>query len=161
MIMAFRDRDNDREDSRGGFGRDRGSRGGRSFGGNRGGGRSFGGGNRSFGGNRGGGRSFGRDRPRIEMHDAVCDSCQSECQVPFRPTKGKPVLCSNCFEAQGNSHGGSKGGRDRNPSSGTSGVSTTQFKELEAKIDKILYILENLEEDSVEEENEQEEEAEE
>jgi CxxC-x17-CxxC domain-containing protein len=149
--MAFRDRDNDREDSRGGFGRDRGSRGGnRSFGGNRGGGRSFGGrdrGNRSFGGNRGGGRSFG-DRPRVEMHDAVCDSCKSQCQVPFRPSGDKPVLCSNCFEAQGNKHQDSGRGNRGNASVG--GVSVAQFKELESKVDKILYILENLAEDDEE-----------
>jgi CxxC-x17-CxxC domain-containing protein len=160
--MAFRDRDNDREDSRGGFGRDRGSRGGgRSFGGNRGGSRgSFGGRDRgrSFGGNRGGGRSFG-DRPRVEMHDAVCDSCKSQCQVPFRPSGDKPVLCSNCFEAQGNKHQDS--GRRNGGSASVGGVSVAQFKELEAKVDKILYILENLAEDEEEEEPVEDEENEE
>lgn len=60
----------------------------------------------SRGGDRGGFRSrpsFG-DRPRfgdrgpIEMHKAICDNCGKECEVPFRPTSGKPVFCSNCFE---------------------------------------------------------------
>ncbi len=49
------------------------------------------------GGNRGGG---GYDsRPR-EMFRAVCDECGRDCEVPFRPTGARPVLCSNCFEAK-------------------------------------------------------------
>ena len=85
----------------GGFSRG-GSSGGRSFGGDRGrfGGRSGGfGGGRSFGGGSRGG--FGRDRDSerrpLEMHDVVCDKCKKECQVPFKPTGDKPVLCSDCF----------------------------------------------------------------
>lgn len=75
-------------------GGDRGER--RSFGGRDGGRRSFGGGGgRSFGGSRGG---FGRQSfgPR-EMHKAVCSDCKQECEVPFKPTEGKPVYCKNCF----------------------------------------------------------------
>ena len=55
--------------------------------------RSFGG-NRRFGGNN---RRFGNDRPR-EMHKAVCDDCKKECEVPFKPTAGKPVLCRDCYK---------------------------------------------------------------
>ncbi|MBU0578333.1 hypothetical protein KJ742_01560 [Patescibacteria group bacterium] len=74
----------------------------------RGGGRSFGGGGRSFGG--GGGRGgFGGNRPRPEMHKAVCDECGSKCEVPFKPSGDKPVLCSECF---GGSGGRDRGGRD-------------------------------------------------
>jgi CxxC-x17-CxxC domain-containing protein len=40
-------------------------------------------------------RSFG-DRDNI-MHSAVCDSCGDDCEVPFKPTKGKPIYCDNCF----------------------------------------------------------------
>ena len=54
--------------------------------------------------NRGGGRDFNRGgfnrgggRP-VEMHKAVCSNCGNECEVPFRPTSGKPVFCSNCFD---------------------------------------------------------------
>lgn len=36
-------------------------------------------------------------RPR-EMFPAVCDECGKETQVPFQPTSGKPVYCSDCFE---------------------------------------------------------------
>ena len=62
--------------------------------------------NSSRGGDRGGFRSrpsfggrprFG-DRGPVEMHKAICDNCGKECEVPFRPTSGKPVYCSNCFE---------------------------------------------------------------
>ena len=44
-------------------------------------------------------RGFNRDnnsRPR-ERHKAVCDECKQECEVPFEPTKGKPVYCRDCY----------------------------------------------------------------
>src|SRR3990167_9932277 len=37
-------------------------------------------------------------RGPVEMHQAICDNCGKSCEVPFRPTSGKPVFCSNCFE---------------------------------------------------------------
>lgn len=40
------------------------------------------------------------------MHDAVCDKCRKDCQVPFRPTGGKPVYCNNCFERPSESRSG-------------------------------------------------------
>lgn len=52
------------------------------------------------------------DRPRfsdrssrgpVEMHQATCDQCGKQCEVPFRPTSGKPVFCSSCFEHKGGS----------------------------------------------------------
>jgi CxxC-x17-CxxC domain-containing protein len=49
---------------------------------------------RPQGGNRGGFRSFG---PR-EMHKAVCSECKQECEVPFKPTEGKPVFCKECYK---------------------------------------------------------------
>ena len=81
----------------GGRGGDRGGRGGFG-GGNRGG---FGGGRDSRGGDRGG---RGGDRGDVQMHEAVCSDCGKVCEVPFRPTSGKPVYCKDCF--------GEKGGRD-------------------------------------------------
>lgn len=44
-----------------------------------------------------GGRS---NRGPVEMHKAVCDNCRMECEVPFRPTQGKPIFCNNCFRSQ-------------------------------------------------------------
>lgn len=43
--------------------------------------------------NRGPRRDFG---PR-EMHKAVCSECGQECEVPFKPTEGKPVYCKECY----------------------------------------------------------------
>ncbi len=47
-------------------------------------------------------RSGGRDSFRSErtMHPATCDACGQETQVPFVPTSGKPVYCSECFRSQ-------------------------------------------------------------
>ena len=64
-------------------------------------------------GNRGGnfrrgGFSGERSFDRPQMHQAVCDNCGKECQVPFKPTSGKPSYCSNCFEKNG-------GGESRRP----------------------------------------------
>tara|TARA_Y100000310_G_C20675397_1_gene812757 strand:+ start:2482 stop:2715 length:234 start_codon:yes stop_codon:yes gene_type:complete len=38
-------------------------------------------------------RDFG---PR-EMHKATCSECGKECEVPFKPTEGRPVFCRDCF----------------------------------------------------------------
>ena len=59
-----------------------------------GGGAGYGGG---YGG--GGGYSAGYDRPAREMFTATCSNCGREAQVPFRPTSGKPVYCSDCFRS--------------------------------------------------------------
>ena len=51
---------------------------------------------RSFGGNR---RNFGnRDRAPRQMHKTVCSECKNACEVPFKPTEGKPVLCQECYK---------------------------------------------------------------
>ena len=74
----------------------RGDSGGSGYG-NRGG---YGGGDSGYssggGGYGGGGSSYGDRGPR-EMFTATCSSCGKDAQVPFRPTSGKPVSCSDCF----------------------------------------------------------------
>ena len=46
----------------------------------------------------GGGGGYGsRDRAPREMFTATCSNCGNEARVPFRPTNGKPVYCSDCF----------------------------------------------------------------
>jgi len=37
------------------------------------------------------------DRGPREMHKAICSECGQECEVPFKPTEGKPVFCRDCF----------------------------------------------------------------
>lgn len=70
--------------------------------------------------------SFGDKR----MFDAVCDECGENCEVPFRPTSGKPVYCSECFDKTG--------GRSE---SKKSGPSNEQFEMLSSKLDKIINLL--------------------
>lgn len=52
------------------------------------------------GGGRGGrggyGRGGGYGGPR-DMHKATCSECGQECEVPFKPTEGRPVYCRDCF----------------------------------------------------------------
>ena len=108
MIAEFRE-------SRGGFGggRDRGS-------------------SRGFGGGSRGGFGGGRDRPqRREMFDVTCTKCGKDCQVPFKPTGSKPVLCSDCFSESGSSR--------------SSGSDSGSLSQINAKLDKILQVLQDLE----------------
>src|ERR1044071_7361236 len=55
-----------------------------------------GGGYSSGGYSSGGGGGY--DRGPREMFSATCSNCGKEAQVPFRPTSGKPVYCSDCFQ---------------------------------------------------------------
>ena len=40
---------------------------------------------------------FRRDFGPREMHKATCSECGKECEVPFKPTEGKPVFCKECY----------------------------------------------------------------
>ena len=134
--------------NRGGFG---------GSGRSRGGGGGFRGRSDRFDRGRDGG--FDRNRRSAEMYNAVCAKCGKECQVPFKPSGGRPVLCSDCFRQSG---GGSRndrfdrgrdGGFDRGRGDGSrerpsSGISSGQLNQINAKLDKILGMLENLELDT-------------
>lgn len=52
------------------------------------------------GGSYAGGGYPGRSSAPREMFTATCSSCGREARVPFRPTNGKPVYCSDCFRTQ-------------------------------------------------------------
>ncbi len=103
------------------------------------------GGRKDFG--RGGGRGFGGNRGDRQMFQAVCSNCGRECEVPFQPTGSKPVLCNDCFR---NANGGSgSSGRNDRPQRGGFGErrssaprSDDRFEALNAKLDKILSLLE-------------------
>ena len=91
---------------------------------------------KSRGDDRGGNRRDSRDSRRggfgdKTMYIATCDNCGNKCEVPFRPTPGKPVLCDNCFSKNKGSAGRGGGGADM----------TKQFEMLGAKLDKILEAL--------------------
>src|SRR5438132_492542 len=94
--------------------------------------RSFGGARKPFGkpGGRSfdGPRSFGKPsgpsgKPKFELFDVTCDRCGTQCQVPFRPTSGKPVYCKDCFN---------KGGDDR------SSAESDELEQINKKLDKIM-----------------------
>ncbi len=38
-----------------------------------------------------------RDMPPREMTKTVCSDCGVECEVPFKPTEGRPVYCRDCY----------------------------------------------------------------
>ena len=66
-----------------------------------------------------------------DMHEAICAKCGSECEVPFRPTEGKPVYCSDCFKKRGSL----ESDEARKPS-------REEFDQINRKLDRILKILE-------------------
>ena len=37
------------------------------------------------------------DSFKREMHKAVCADCGKDCEVPFKPTEGRPVYCRDCY----------------------------------------------------------------
>jgi CxxC-x17-CxxC domain-containing protein len=76
-------------------------------------------------------RDFRRDSRKSNndrtMHKAICDKCGKACEVPFKPTSGKPIYCSECFEKEGKNKG--------------SDHSKEQFEMMNDKLDKILEAL--------------------
>ncbi len=44
-------------------------------------------------GQAGGGNNF-RERT---MYKVICADCRKECEVPFKPSAGRPVYCKDCF----------------------------------------------------------------
>ena len=110
----------------------------------RGGGKRSGGGHGGGFGRRDGGRpNFprkswgglgGRDRGPVTMHQAVCDQCGKPCEVPFRPTEGKPVYCNVCF--QGKKETGNNRGGDRFPQKNFNSYKTSVKTDLGGSISK-------------------------
>ena len=78
-------------------------------------------------------RDFERSNRNFEqrmMHEAICDNCGNKCEVPFKPTGGKPVYCSDCFRKNEYSESRPKS----SPSSG-------ELEQINSKLDKILKAL--------------------
>ena len=66
-----------------------------------------------------------------EMHSVTCDKCGKECEVPFKPTSGKPVYCRDCFRKD-----------DSDGPRASSNQSSEALDQINMKLDKILKILE-------------------
>ncbi len=89
------------------------------------------------------------------LHTAVCSGCSQECQVPFKPNGKKPVFCSMCYiredkpvkSGQGSDFYQKSSGYQSRPharpdSRATSGGMTSdQFKILNAKLDTLLKLI--------------------
>jgi len=41
------------------------------------------------------GSDRGGDR---ELFKAQCSDCKQECEVPFKPSEGRPVYCRDCYQ---------------------------------------------------------------
>ena len=54
-------------------------------------------GRRSFNRTRGPRERKDFDRGSVEMHSSVCSDCGKQCEVPFRPTRDRPVYCQECW----------------------------------------------------------------
>jgi CxxC-x17-CxxC domain-containing protein len=77
----------------------RGTNGGGGGGGGYANGGGYGAGSYGAGGAYSAGGYAARERGPREMFSATCSNCGREAQVPFRPTSGKPVYCSDCFRS--------------------------------------------------------------
>jgi CxxC-x17-CxxC domain-containing protein len=101
--------------------------------------------------NRSDSRSFDRPREDRQMFDAVCSNCGDKCQIPFRPSQGRDVFCSRCFDMQSGSesHRPERRSFDRPTQNRDDNRGRTndapnykaQFEALNAKMDKILSLL--------------------
>jgi len=106
-----------------------------------------------YGGSSGGRNFNSQDRGNQTLHRAVCGECGNNCEVPFRPTGRKPVLCRDCFR-KGDDFGSNKryekkrfdrsGGFDKKPSFNSArGGSNNEdvvreLKKLNTKMDALL-----------------------
>jgi len=116
------------------------------------------GGEKRFGGHGGGfsrrgGFGGGRDRGPVTMHQAICDQCGKPCEVPFRPTSGKPVYCNACFGGKketGNNRGGDRFPQSPRPdfgsnvNKGNNDGLKKQLEVLNANMDRLIKAVEAM-----------------
>ena len=74
-------------------------------------------------------REFGRPGFEKRMNTATCDKCGARCEVPFKPTQGKPVYCNDCFR------------KGENFESKSLDQYKKEFDRINEKLDKILGAL--------------------
>ena len=89
----------------------------------------------------------GGKRGFLRKYKATCAKCGQECEVPFRPSGGKPVYCSNCFQQVGDrerpmqrSYQSHRPGSDNN----------RQMEMVIQKLDKIIALLTPARDETVE-----------
>lgn len=63
-------------------------------------------------------RSFDRprynDRPQRNIFKVICADCNKECEIPFKPSPGRPVYCRECFSRHKNNSSVFKPRRENN-----------------------------------------------
>ncbi|MBS3137231.1 hypothetical protein J4232_02250 [Candidatus Woesearchaeota archaeon] len=69
------------------------------------------------------------------MFRVTCDKCGIKCEVPFNPTEGKPVYCSNCFRKNDSNNS------DRKQPQSSERDYSQQLEEINDKLDRILQAL--------------------
>ncbi len=101
--------------------------------------------------------SGGRSAAATTLFKATCGECRKPCEVPFKPTGSRPVLCGECFKRDGaganrfdatdrprRSNFGEKRNFRQEPSryaGKDSGDNAGQFRIINAKLDAILKAL--------------------
>lgn len=75
------------------------------------------------------------------MFQTICAKCGVSCEVPFRPVNGKPAYCKNCFDKGGNSNFPTLAKGRLGGVAESSHQFQNQFDALNAKLDKILKLL--------------------
>jgi CxxC-x17-CxxC domain-containing protein len=94
-------------------------------------------------------RESGRRESSFELHHATCDKCGRECDVPFKPTGGKPIYCRSCFRQNSESPDrGSFDNRSRDrfetrvpERSAPNPHQSTELDKINKKLDKIMKAL--------------------
>ncbi|HAD80986.1 TPA: hypothetical protein DCG35_00605 [Candidatus Edwardsbacteria bacterium] len=103
-----------------------------------------------------GGKDFGKGSFDKQMHPATCDSCGTSCEVPFKPTGGKPIYCRDCFRKMEGSEAPRRFDRPERPrfsrpdrfaprehsSPGGGDQVQKELDKINIKLDKILRALE-------------------
>ncbi len=80
--------------------------------------------------------SSGFGKKEFELFAADCENCGKECEVPFKPTNGKPVYCRECFKRNNDRDDESAPRR-----SSSARGSSDDMRDIHEKLDKIMHAL--------------------
>ena len=74
-------------------------------------------------------RGLDGNKDNRKMYKATCSDCGQRCEIPFKPSKGKEIYCKDCF------------GKESSLTSHKTNHSDDKHDEINAKLDKILALL--------------------
>lgn len=94
-------------------------------------------------------RSNDSSSKKPTLYKATCTACKAQCEVPFKPTHGKDIFCSDCFRGTDKQSPRTSSSRDFRKGSDTSpsrpesaGALEAQIQTLIRKIDKLTSLIE-------------------